>query len=418
MKKNFSTFIFKIIFCILILSSFDQVEAFSLHFYNYYYHFNNADFNAYNEKDFNGQQAFDDDNSDDALNLSYALLLFKSTLSYKGIALHLELARQAHWGADNFQGRDDAQNPLLINKAYINLALSENDRLSIGRQYYKLGQGHSQIDYFFSEVVDALLYKHSFKDLHSFEIMLDLLSNSVDTGNIGIHSIIQKDEEQIADFQGNTASLRFGMNLALALKSSTFLRLFSFYVNYGANTQGGADLAENGKNKRNRPDGDHLFWNGLRLYSKTKSAGEWEWTLAYSKGEDKQFAQVHDYSGIASVLSYNIHISKAIQRNFNFSIGHFSDGYMGMKGRSMASVLLWSYKGYYASPFVDAYHFRDYAKEDSSASYIDRTTSKSFLLLNFELTNSIWSLKYSYLSLYESKTVRPTSKCYTSFPLI
>ena len=411
-KRNIYRCLF--IFCMLPLwSVFAKEDSFVIYFNNYLLFFENADFQHYRKENFRNNQAVSAQNSDDAYRMAYGELRLLVEKQYKNSTLYIDMARAAHWGADNFQGRDKGQNAVYFRRLYFVQAFSPDLYLSLGRQKYEIGNAYQ--DYFFSDTLDGFSLTYSpFSDIFSINFMGDLLSNSVRNEETGRYGIVSKDEEGIDDFRGDTVTARAGFNLKLetaespsSTLSSLGLRAFSYHLRYGASSQGAADLAENGKNPYNKSDGDFLAMSGLRFYSSffAKSLS-FDLTGAYAQGQDLQFASRHIYNDSAWALNlvWKAGAYPALQNELSLSAGYFRPYFASMKGTSMGAMLLGGYKGYHPAPHTAPYHFRDYAKQQDAPLFIDRTNPKSFLKLKERLKLGALGSSLSLLGLWETRS--------------
>ncbi len=388
---------------ILLLSLLpSKLHAFSLHFLTYYYYFNNADFQSYDKKKYEENQAFGFKNTDDSIHFLYASLRLRYIASYKKTNFFVDLEKSGYWGGNNLQGADQGLNPLRFNRLYFEYIPFSFFQLTLGRFRYRIGD--SRNDYFFSSVIDGIEGLFSFKEIFRFSVVSDLLSNAVQAEGAGIYSITAKDEEKIEDFQGDTLSWRVGLRSGVTLPYSLGIKSFFYYLRYGASFQGGADLSENGKNSLNEGDGDYLFIGGLRFFRKQLERFSCDATWAYSKGVDFQFDRKYNYQGNAATINFDWNWERIPFKNeIGFSNGYFQEGYAGMRAQSMGGVLLWGYKSYYPSPFAATYHFRDYNKQ-SSSQYEDRTNAKIFVKISEKFSFSKNLLSFQTLFLWETKS--------------
>ena len=397
----------------LAWSTFAEEDISALYFNNHLLFFENADFQNYNEESFRKHQAVASQNGDDSYKIAYGELRLLVEKQYKNSIFYVDIVRAAHWGADNFQGRDEGQNTLYFKRLYFVQALSPDLYFSIGRQRYEIGNAYW--DYFFSDMIDGFSLRYRIlPDILSMNFMGDLLSNSVQNEETGIYGVVKKDEESIDDFRGDTLTTRLGLSLKLsmpespqALLSSLGLRAFSYHLRYGASEQGAADIAENGKNYYNKSDGDFLSMSGLRLYGSFFAKDlSFDLTWAYARGQDLQFASEHVYDDSAWALNlvWRAGEKPAFQNELCLSAGYFRARFASMKGLSMGGMLLWGYKSYHPAPYAAPYHFRDYAKWQDAPQAIDRTNPKTFIKLKEGLKLGRFGGSLSLLGLWETQS--------------
>ncbi len=398
-KKRF--FFGLLIFCFPL-----GIQAFSLYFTNYFLNFNNADFENYDSELYRQNQAVNLRNSDDEHYIAYGDLRLRYNTGYGNSEFFVDASRSGFWGTDNYQGRDDGQNAIYFNRLYFIYYPSETTKLSMGRQKYEIGD--SRWDYFFSDVIDGIDFAYQIFEPTSISIMADIVSNSVKTDETGIYGVVDKDDEEVEDFRGDTVTYRAGLNINQSLiKDNLGMRVFAYHLRYAANTQGGADLAESGRNSYNKPDRDYLNMAGIRIYANDLAeALSFDLTYAYADGKDRQFENEHVYNNSATALNviWKHNFSSTSSNEVWFSAGYFSDGFASMKARSMGGMLLWGYKGYHAAPYAYFYHFRDYAKREDSIQYIDRTNSKTFGKIKEELDIGRFKGSLACLGLWETKS--------------
>ena len=414
---SYSHFSLALILFFSSFASFANEEKFLFSFKNQALFFENADFQSYEEESFRDKQASRNQNTDDTYKIVYGELSLLLEKEYKNSTFYIQAARAAHWGADNFQGRDEGQNSVYFKQLYFRHRSSSEFEFSLGRQRYEIGD--SYWDYFFSDIIDGLSFLYrSPADTFSINFMGDVLSNSVPNEETGIYGVVKKDEESIDDFRGDTLSSRAGLNLRIGkTKKSAFpapffgLRAFSYHLRYGVSSQGSADLAESGKNPYNKSDGDFLNTSGLRFYASLfKGSVDMDFTWAHSRGRDLQFASEHIYDDSAYALNFlwkenwERKEKAPIQNEFALQAGLFEPRFAGMKGLSMGGMLLWGYKSYQTAPYAAPYHFRDYAKWKDSPLFIDRTNPKTFFKLKEKLRLGNFSSSLSYLRLMETES--------------
>ena len=383
------------------------LPAFSLYYTNYFLHFNNADFENYDTQTYRRNQPIADRNTDDALTINYANLRLKYDTQYKNSEFFVDASRSAHWGADNFQGRDAGQNTIHFSRLYFNYYPTQAIRWTIGRHKYEIGNSYH--DYFFSDVIDGVNLSYQWYESLNISFMTDVLSNSVYDEGIGVYGVVAKDEETIEDFHGNTVTQRVGGGIQQRFvfnnSGELGLRAFGYHLRYAANNKGAADLAENGRNNYNKADGDYMSMGGVRFYGENLGNGiDFDISYAYAKGEDRQLEGIHKYSGTALTLNllWNHTINLETTNILWLSAGRFGDKFIGMKALSMGGMLLWGYKGYYASPYANFYHFQDYAKRSASPQYTDRTIAKSFAKIKEAIHWKDFQIDLSCLALWET----------------
>ncbi len=424
-KQNF--FLFKnccIFFVFIFLSLERNIYPISLYFTNYFYSFENADFENYNKETFRKNQAISTKNTDDSYNLIYSELRLISTHTHDKSYFHIDMSRWSHWGADNAQGNREndeknrtgnGQNTIIFTQLYFMHPLSDSLFLTLGRHKYDIG--NSYWDYFFSDIIDGAVLNYTWeKNLH-IQFMMDTLSNSVVREDVGIYGSTNKDDEQIENFQGDTISTRIGANIHWQFPQEKNLsidhwglrgwRTFSYYLRYGANNLGGSDLAEDGKNSYNKADKDFLHMSGIRLYGDFfEKALSFDITWAYASGQDMQFTDNHVYNGQAGAINiiWETKMDTTFKNHLWLSGGYFHPRFASLKGRSMGGMLLWGYKRYYPSPYTSFYHFRDYAKQKETPSYVDRTNAKTFGKIKEKFQIDRFTSSLSFLGLWETQS--------------
>lgn len=355
-----------------------QLNAASIEFDSFYYYFNNADFRNYSAEQYKANQATSFLNGDDRTHLIFGNVRLKYQTKYKKTEFKADISRWAYWGTDNFQGRDAGQNPFTFRD--LNFTWYPTDKITFlfGRYTYNIG--NTRRDYFFHDIIDGGQLEFKFNPNFKLQVMGDIFSNAMKPDIAGYLGAIKKDPEQIDDFNGDTITARFG-----GFFQAYFAKLFSYYVRYGANTQGGADLSENGRNPLNKADGDFLSMNGIRLSKDFQTLGSVDLTASYSYGKDYQFDATRTYNAFAGAMNYHKKFeAESLKYEPGFSGGWFDPNYASMKAASMGGTLLWQYKAYFASPHAYFYHFRDYGKRADQQQYIDRTNSKTFVKMSHE----------------------------------
>jgi hypothetical protein len=356
-----------------------QLSATSLEFDSFYYYFNNADFRNYNADAYKANQSASYLNTDDRIHMIFGSLRFRHSARYKKTEFNIDMSRFGYWGTDNFQGRDAGQNPITFRHLNFNWYPTQKLAIQFGRFTY--GIGEAQHDYFFYDLIDGAQAEYAFTKNYKLHLMGDIFSQAAKPDIAGFLAFVRKDPEQNDDFNGDTVTTRFG-----GYFQAHFVKAFSYFVRYGANTQGGADLSESGRNPLNKADGDFLSMSGIRLSHNSYSLGTADLTVSYSYGKDYQFDATRTYNALAGAMNYKRRFEGNAMRNTpKFSGGWFDPNYASMKAQSMGGMLLWSYKAYFASPHAYFYHFRDYGKRADSVTTVDRTNSKTFARIGDEI---------------------------------
>ena len=383
------------------------LQAFSLYFTSHFLHFNNADFENYERETFRFNQGVATRNTDDQLNIAYGDLRLRYDTRYKDSEFFVDVSRSGFWGADNYQGRDDGQNALYFSRLYFNYYPTKTTRLTVGRHKYEIG--NALFDYFFSDIIDGIEFAYQIAEHTNIALLNDIVSNSVTADETGVYGVVDKDAQAVEDFGGDTVTHRNGLNIhqSKVWHENLGLRAFVYHLRYAANTEGGADLAENGRNSYNKADGDYLTMSGARLYAQKLAGGlSFDITYAHARGIDRQFDSSYKYEGDATTLniSYQQDFDAAKSNQISLSAGRFTDGFASMKARSIGGMLLWGYKGYYAAPFAYFYHFRDYETRADGAQYTDRTIAKTFVKLQEELRWNQFKAGLAGLGLWETRS--------------
>lgn len=355
--------------------------------------FENADLAKYNPSTYQQNQALPYANTDDRNYFIYSTVGIDYSAKLENSVFFADVFRYGYWGNDNLEGRDDGKNGILFGKLYFNYYFSSEISLSLGRMPYSIGNSIS--DYFFADTIDGFKINLELDKSFYIHFMGDVLGIASKPDTYFFST--EKDSEKIDDFKGETFSLRAGLSA-----SYHFIKIFGYYLRYGANNQGGADRAENGFNSLNQPDGDFLTLSGLRLFLKDKNWGQMDLTLAYSYGKDYQFAGEKSYHDMAAALNLRMNLFERFV--FLFSSGYFGSQFCSMKGFSMGGLLLYQYKGYFPSAYAGPYHFKDYAKKDP-VTFTDLTVSKTFGQLGFEFQEIRWKLGLSLLLLYQTENM-------------
>lgn len=354
------------------------LSAASVEFDTYFYHFNNSDLRNYNAEQYKANQSASFLNGDDRINIIFGNVRFKYAAKYKKTEFHADISRWGYWGTDNLQGRDAGQNPFTFRDLYFNWFPTDKVAFTFGRFTY--GIGGIGRDYFFYDIIDGAQFEYKFTPNYKLHIMGDIFSNAAKPDIAGFLGAIKKDSEQIDDFNGDTLTTRFG-----GYFQAYFVKAFSYFVRYGANSQGGADIAENGRNPLNKADGDFLSMSGLRMSREFQKLGGIDVTVSYSYGKDYQFDATRTYNAPAGSINYKKKFEgDTYKYTPEMSAGWFDPNFASMKAASMGGMLLWPYKAYFASPHAYFYHFRDYAKRADQQQFIDRTNAKTFARMSHE----------------------------------
>ena len=394
LKKQFQNTVFGLLSCcvpflLLFLTTPHHIPALEVQIYNRYQTVDNLDFHSFNPGIFSEQQANPQSNSDDryqwvtsTLSLAHRFTLPKSEIFFQ--AYH-----SFFWGADNAQ--DTRQNGFGLRELYIRTQGNQHI-LSIGRQriqmdpfiddfffadivdglHWQFGGSHAQIDA--SKAAPANLARTGFtKSRVQTNILLDVLGNSIDTQDLGLFSVLPKDEEVIADFRGDTISARFGLGLkflpSISQQSQNesghtrfWGRLFFYGIRYGANTRGGADLSRNGLLADNQSDGDSLNIVGVRVGSDTQAPLRQsnQFTLAYSNARDRKPTDNTDsgtenWHGWAGTLQFLR--TSSPRHSTRIAIGVFGVGYTGLRGASLGESVLYGPSFFAPAPYAGNYHF-------------------------------------------------------------
>ena len=381
----------------LILPTSPPLFALALKFDTTSLHFNNLDFRDYNSDLF----IQENQNTDDRGTAIFGRLTFNLDLKYKKTTFFMDISRQGYWGTDNFQGRDQGQNPVLMNRLYFVYNPSESFSLSFGRQFYQIGEAHT--DFFFTDVVDGIQVNYEPFDFLKLHFLFDIVALAFRPPNINIYSIVNKDDESLDGFQGDSVNIRFGFSPRFAFKDTPSADIkqnhwlkeigfipFSYLLRYGASTQGSADLAENGRNTLNQADNDFLSLSGLRIYAKFKNRSKIDMTLGYSHGKDTQFTMQNNrvYNHVGFALNYEVLLGSPDKpygsHKFFTSLGYFHQDFASMNSRSMGGMLVWGLNNYRVAPYAYFYHFRDNAKRRSAPERVDKTNSKTFVKIGDE----------------------------------
>ncbi len=353
----------------------------TLDFETYYYSFIDPDMTSYNQADYAENQPDQTLNTDDNIAFAMTSLILNYNKKYLNSELFIKMRFEGFWGNDNI-GENSENSAYYYDNLYTNFYFTTNSYIGIGRMDYKIGD--SLNDYFFDDIIDGIVMMHKSTYLqypYDVSIMADIMGMTSRPEGTSRFDFIQKDDEEIEDFQGDTISTRIGGNA-----SFWFFRGFAYYIRYAASKQGGADIAQNGDTSANTVDGDYLTTGGGRLFYDFKFWGKADLTCAYSYGYDFQYDTDHKYSGTGIAANYAgdmaeiFDLQGSMIKNIftSLSFGMFSEGYCGMRGVSYDEILLDDYYGYSVAPYADAYHFYDYAKDEDAKTYTDRSVAKTF----------------------------------------
>ncbi len=373
------------------------------------YLFNNNDFIEYDHKLYVKNKAIPEKSSDDKICFITSSIEINYSYITPETFLNIGASKNAYWGNNNLSNSSKDANNIAINSLYYNYSPTSNFKISLGRQYFSLG--NSINDYFFSDDIDCVLLNLNIpaaNDIFSLYLITDLTGNSAYPNNANAWSGISKDDETIDDFNGDTLSLRYTYSM-----SFSFIKVYSSLIRYGASTKGSADISENGKNTLNETDNDHLFSGGTRLYKNFSKFGNGDFTFAYSSGKDYQIDAEKSYEGYATALNYSIPFGiegfyVGYLKNYFLSFGHFSKGFCGMKGSTPGGILTSAYKGYALSPYAGNYHFKDFSKNKNTVTAIDITTPKSFFKTGFQIEIGKFKITISDLLLFANEDPKST----------
>ncbi len=391
----------KIITLVLCAAASPLAATSTLEFNSNYYHFNNNDQRNYNAETYKANQSASYLNTDDRFNLIQGALRLRYATRYKKTEFKVDMARLGQWGADNFQGRDAGQNPLTFNDLYFAWYPIPSIAFTFGRFTYSIG--NSQKDHFFFDIIDGAKVDWKYSNNFQFQLMGDIFSNAVKHDMAGYLGIVKKDTEQLDDFNGDTVTYRGG-----ATAQAYFAKFFTYFLRYGANSQGSADLSENGRNPLNKADGDFLSMSGVRLQKDFQKWGVPDVTVSYSYGKDYQFDDTRTYNGIATAVNYKkVAEFNTFRWTTLLSGGYFNENFAAMKSQGIGSILLYGYRAYHASPYAYFYHFRDYEKRKDSVQYVDRTNAKTYARLSQDFDMKKWmrglSVEVAILGLFQTR---------------
>lgn len=367
----------------LLLSSSLWSYHFKLKYGSAGYHFNNADFINYDETRYEENQAVDRQNSDDSQSFIFSAITLDFSQRYKYSEFYATVRQSGSWGSDSLEGRPETNNTITYSQLYFNYYISPDIKMSLGR--YRFSLEDAQTDYFFNDTIDGVSVRHDLPMNMSYRVLVDVLGIASKPDDTHVWFSLAKDEEEIDDFQGDVISARAGFifdHEAFKLFDNYLkYKLFTFYLRYGASTEGGADIAENGKSALNEADNDYLWNSGIRFTYKLYTHWSTDVTVAYSKGVDNQFNDKREYNDIAAAWNQEYdtsHLGLPIDFLLDSSIGYFGPKYAAMKASSPGGLLLTGYKGYFPSTYAYFYHFRDEAKKEYEVGAVDKTVSKTF----------------------------------------
>jgi len=395
MRKKLLLFITTAIFFFLLSNNYSYALTFE--FTSYAYTFDNADFRYYDHTMYQRYKSVDYLNTDDRMSFIYYNITINYSRKYKNSEFFLKIYRSGFYGSDNLEGRDDGKNPILFSNIYFIYYPFKGFSFKLGRYYFNIGDAKK--DYFFSDTIDGIVFTYDLSKNISFKLEGDILGIGARPEGTRIWFGIEKDDEIIEDFNGDVISARGGL-----IAKAYFAKVFSFILRYGATTDGGADISESGRSIVNRADGDYLSLSGLRLFYDFDFFGSTDLTVAYSYGQDRQYERDKTYNGFAVALNHSAKIDTKYLRKIGLSTGYFHPKFCSMKAASMGGILLWAYKGYFASPYAYFYHFKDYSKRAFGKTYVDKTASKTFAKYNmdFKLLRKL-KLKYHTLVLFANE---------------
>ena len=403
-----------LLYGLLLFTGFEQnLYALSLDLSTNFIHINNEDFQNYDDSKYIQNRSSDSLNTDDRASILYGNLALRFDTQYKNTKFFLDISRQGYWGTDNFQGRDSGQNPILMNRLYFIYYPFQSLSIHFGRHRYEVGD--TGTDFFFSDVIDGIQINYQANEIVKLNFLTDIVALAFRPDNAGIFSVVQKDDEQLEDFRGDTVTFRVGSYLNLKISNAFQVKPFAYYLRYGGSTEGGADLSENGRSTLNRADNDFLAMGGTRLFGDMSEFGEYDLTIAYSYGRDHQFDDERTYNGLGTAINYS-YDSSFLERLYlisKVSLAYFHQDFASMKARSPGGILLWGIKGYHAAPYAYFYHFRDYGKRKDSITWIDRTNAKTFLLFDQGISYDNWQASVHFLVLLETKSRELANKMFS-----
>lgn len=388
-KKNekrkywFKKGIFTLFLSVLLFPQNVFSYSFHLEFNSDGYHFNNADFINYDKTRYEENQAVDRQNSDDAISFAYSGISLGFMQRYKYSEFFVTIRQSGFWGSDSLEGRPETNNTITYSELYFNYYFTRNFMMSLGRYRYSLED--TTQEYFFNDTIDGISVRHELPWGMQYRLLFDVLGIASKPEDTRVWFSLAKDEEQIDDFQGDTATLRGGLifdHEAFKISDEYFkYKIFSFYLRYGANTSGGADIAENGKSALNEADNDYLSNSGFRISYEISRLWATDLTVAYSYGVDNQFNDKREYNDIAVAMNHRFETSTfgwPVDFMIDLSGGYFGPKYASMKANSPGGMLIMAYKGYFPSPYAYFYEIRDEAKDEYEVGSVDKTVSKTF----------------------------------------
>ncbi len=391
------------ILSLIILICGSSLYATQLELKTHAYSFNNADLQNYDKDKYQELQSSSYNDTDDRTSFMYSELNLIYDRKYKHTEFFTDVYFVAYWGADNHEGSDNNGNPLMFKKLYFNYYASPDFTVSFGRFEYEIGD--SEKDYFFHDLIDGIMLNYKFSENFKINFEADIMGigsrpyDSQTTFASTSWDYLNKDEEEIKDFDGDVIAFRTGGSITVP-----FAKFFGYALRYGASNEGGADISENGKNATNKADGDYLGIGGARLFSKETFFGKIDFTSVYSYGKDFQYGKTLTYNGYGGALNYLYTFDNSFLKKIFFSGGYFDPGFCSLKGDSMGEMLLYNYKKYYISPYAGFYHFQDYEKNQVvSTPYIDKTVSKTFAKLSIDLELAEYTFIFNTLALFANE---------------
>lgn len=357
--------------------------SFKLEYKSDGYFFNNADFINYDKQRYEENQVVDRQNSDDQISFVYSGISLYFMQRYKYSEFFATVRQSAMWGSDSLEGRPEENNTITYSELYFNYYFSPDLMMSLGRYRYSLED--SVNEYFFNDTIDGVSFKHSLPWGMQYRLLVDVLGIASKPEDTRVWFSVAKDEESIDDFQGDTMTLRGGFifdHEAFKIYDEYFkYKVFAFYLRYGANTSGGADIAENGKSALNEADNDYLMNTGIRFNYEITKIWQIDFTTAYSQGADNQFNDKREYNDIAMAFNQRFDTSLLkwpVDFMIDLSGGYFGPKYASMKANSPGGMLIMAYKGYFPAPYAYFYEIRDEAKDQYEVGSVDKTVAKTF----------------------------------------
>ena len=346
-----------------------------------YFVFDNADMAKYNQGDYEKNQPLKNENTDDKTSFMLSTLMINYSKRYLNTDFAIKTKTEGYWGNDNL-GENSRNNFLYFENLYASVYFTDFIYARIGRQNYSIG--HAAKDYIFSDIIDGLKVSSGFlvKDIPmEIDFITDVTGVASKPETTNKFSHIDKDDDNIEDFNGDTLSVRTGLSVSYYCAD-----LFAYYLRYAASRQGGADISENGANTANKADGDYLTLYGLRLYHDNYLFGKNDLTAAFCSGYDFQYNEDLKYSGYSIVFNNEYDFSRVFAFNSFYlkniktllSVGYFSSDFCSMKGDAIGGYLLDKYYGYHPSAVAGPYAFIDYDKKYAAETYVDKTASKIF----------------------------------------